>query len=114
MMPVRIGENIEPPVKVKDAKPVYPPEARAAGVSGVVLIEAVIDVNGNIRDARVLRSIPGLDEAALDAVRQWQYKPAIVEGTVRPVIMTLTINFSLQLRRSLDAVTRDPSPGSRL
>jgi TonB family protein len=96
MAPLRVGGNIPPPTKIKDANPVYPPIAQTAGVSGAVIIEAVIDTDGRVRDARVLRSIPLLDEAALDAVRQWQYTPTILEGMARPVIMTLTVNFSLQ------------------
>jgi protein TonB len=61
-----------------------------------VIIEAVIDTDGRVRDARVLRSIPLLDHAALDAVKEWQYLPTTLEGVARPVIMTLTVNFSLQ------------------
>jgi TonB family protein len=96
MAPLRVGGNIPPPAKIKDVRPVYPPIAQANGVSGVVIIEAVIDTDGRVRDARVLRSIPLLDHAALDAVKEWQYLPTTLEGVARPVIMTLTVNFSLQ------------------
>jgi TonB family protein len=96
MAPLRVGGSIPVPAKIKDADAVYPPIARAAGVTGAVIIEAVIDTDGRVRDARVLRSIPLLDEAALNAVKEWQYTPTILQGVARPVIMTLTVNFSLQ------------------
>jgi len=76
--------------------PVYPPIAESARVQGVVIIEATIGVDGTVTDAKVLRSIPLLDQAALDAVRQWRYTPTLVEGTAVPVIMTVTVNFTLQ------------------
>ena len=95
-MPLRVGGNIAPPTKITDVKPVYPPIAQAAGVTGVVIMELVIDTAGNVRDARVLKSIPLLDQAALDAVKQWQFTPTRLNNTPVPVIMTVTINFSLE------------------
>ena len=70
--PIRVGGSIKAPAKTRDVKPVYPPIARDASVQGVVILEALIDADGRIVDARVLRSIPLLDEAALDAVQQWR------------------------------------------
>jgi periplasmic protein TonB len=93
---VRVGGAIAPPVKVNDVRPVYPRSARMARVQGVVIIEATITPDGGVSDARVLRSIPLLDEAALDAVRQWRYTPTIVDGVRVPVIMTVTVQFSLR------------------
>ena len=95
-MPLRVGGNIAAPAKIKDVRPEYPAVARAAGVAGVVILEAIIDTNGQIRDARVLRSIPLLDEAALDAVKQWQFAPTLLNNAPVPVIMTLSVHFSLQ------------------
>ena len=66
--PVRVGGNIKPPTQIKRVNPVYPPIAQSARVQGVVIIEAVIGPGGQIQDARILRSIPLLDQAALDAV----------------------------------------------
>ena len=94
--PYRPGGDIQPPTKVKDAAPLYPAIARAARVQGIVIIEATIGVNGNVQDARILRSIPLLDAAALDAVRQWQYTPTRLNGTPVAVVMTVTVNFRLQ------------------
>jgi TonB family protein len=93
---VRVGGNIKPPTKTKHVTPVYPPEAEAAKVTGVVIIEAMIDQQGRVSDARVLRSIPLLDQAAVEAVRQWEFEPTFLNGQAVPVVMTVTVNFSLQ------------------
>jgi TonB family protein len=90
---VRVGGKIEPPIKINDVKPVYPAIAQNAGVTGTVIIEATIGADGKVIDAKVLRSIPLLDQAALDAVRQWEYRPTFLNGVAVPVIMTVTINF---------------------
>ena len=92
---VRIGGNIKEPRKLRDVRPVYPEIARAAGVQGVVIIEAPIDAAGAVETARVLRSVPLLDEAALDAVRQWLFTPTLLNGVPTPVVMTLTVSFKL-------------------
>jgi len=94
--PVRVGGNIKPPTKVRDVRPSYPPIAQSARVQGIVIIEATIGPDGAVRDARVLRSIPLLDQAALDAVRQWQFTPTLLNGVPVPVIMTVTVQFTLQ------------------
>jgi protein TonB len=94
--PVRVGGNIKPPTKIKNVPPTYPPIAQSARVQGVVIIEATIGPNGRVTDARVLRSIPLLDQAALDAVRQWEFTPTLLNGVPVPVIMTVTVNFTLQ------------------
>ena len=73
----------------------YPAIAQAARIQGVVIIEATIDINGRVQDARILRSIQQLDGAALDAVRQWQYTPTLLNGMPVPVIITVTVNFKL-------------------
>ena len=94
--PLRVGANIKPPIKVKDVRPVYPQEARDAYVQGVVIAEILVDGQGKVADARILRSVPMLDQAALDAVRQWEYVPVHLNGNPVPVIMTVTVNFTLQ------------------
>lgn len=96
MAPVRVGGNIRVPTKLKDVRPLYPPAAQTAGIQGVVIIEATIDVDGRVGDAKVLRSIPELDQAALEAVRQWEFTPTELNGVLVPVIMTVTVNFTLQ------------------
>jgi protein TonB len=64
-------------------------------VQGVVTLEATIGPDGRVQDARVLRSIPLLDQAALDAVKQWEFTPTLVDGKTVPVISAVTVNFSL-------------------
>jgi protein TonB len=94
--PVRPGGKVKHPTKTKDVRPVYPTIAQSNRVEGRVIIEAIIGVDGRVRDARVLRSIPLLDRAALDAVMQWQFTPTLLNGVPVPVIMTVTVNFTLQ------------------
>jgi TonB family protein len=96
---LRVGGAIKTPVKIRDVRPVYPPIAREAGVSGVVIIEAQIGADGSIEEARVLRSIPLLDEAALDAIKQWKFAPTLLNGKPVPIIMTMTVNFAPEEHR---------------
>jgi TonB family protein len=96
LTPVRVGGNIKTPTKVKDVPPVYPPDALAARVTGVIILEVTIDTDGHVYDAKLLRSIPLLDNAALEAVRQWEFTPTELNGMRVPVIMTVTVNFTLQ------------------
>jgi protein TonB len=97
--PVRPGAGIRPPVKVHDVAPIYSPAALAARIQGTVIIEATIAVDGRVQSARVLRSPPLLDEAALTAVRQWVYTPTLLNGVPVPVIMTVTVMFQLNSPR---------------
>lgn len=92
--PMRIGGQIKAPQKVKDVRPVYPAIAQSARVTGAVTIEATIGPDGKVMDAKVMRSIPLLDQAALDAVRQWEYTPTLLNGVPVPVVITVTINFT--------------------
>jgi len=81
---------------VRDVKPVYPQLARNAGVQGVVIVEARIEANGHVTNTRLLRSVPLLDQAALDAVTQWEFQPVLLNGVPIPVIATLTVQFTLR------------------
>lgn len=96
LAPVRVGGTVKQPTKVKDVKPVYPSVAQDARVQGVVIIEALIDPDGAVVNARVLRSIPMLDEASLGAVSGWRFTPTLLNGQPVSVIMTMTVNFTLQ------------------
>jgi periplasmic protein TonB len=93
--PVRPGAGIRQPIKLRGADPVYPPIARTANIQGIVIVEATIDTGGRVVNARVLRSIPLLDQAALDAVRTWEYTPTTLNGVPVPVVMTVTVSFVL-------------------
>ena len=93
---VHVGGDIKPPRKVVDVAPAYPPLARAARVEGLVILEAVIAEDGSVRDVRLLRSVPLLDAAAVEAVRQWRFTPTLLNGQPVPVVMTITVAFTLR------------------
>lgn len=92
--PVRIGGQTKAPERIKYVAPVYPEVAAAARVSGIVIVEATIGTDGSVTEAHVIRSIALLDQAALDAVKQWKYTPTTLNGKPVPVIMTVTVNFT--------------------
>jgi protein TonB len=94
--PVRVAMLPEAPRKLFDVHPVYPEIARAAHVEGTVILEAMLDTNGRVTQLKVLRSVSLLDQAALDAVRQWRYSPSIYYGRPVSVLMTVTVRFTLQ------------------
>lgn len=95
--PMRVGGEVEAPQKIKDVNPQYPDLARRARLEGVVILEATIDTEGNVVDLSVLRGLGlGLDQAAIDAVSQWKYRPTYYNGRPVPVLMTVTVQFQLQ------------------
>ena len=89
---------MQPPTKVVNVNPVYPTLAQAARKEGVVILEAVIDARGNVTTVKVLRSIQLLDQAAVDAVRQWRFTPTLLNGEPVPIVMTVTVDFKLARR----------------
>jgi TonB family protein len=93
--PVRVGGTIPEPRKTRHLNPVYPEVARSARVQGVVILECTISPEGKIVSIRTLRGAPLLTEAAVEAVRQWEYAPTRLNGVPVPVIMTVTVNFKL-------------------
>jgi TonB family protein len=92
---VRVGGDVKQPIKIRDAKPVYPPMARQSHTQGVVVLEVTIGDDGKVKAVKVLKSIAMLELAAVDAVKQWEFKPTIVNGKATPVIMTTAVNFKL-------------------
>ena len=108
--PVRVGGNVQPPRKTKHVDPVYPAIAQQSRVEGVVILEQTIAADGTVREARVLRSIPLLDQAAIDAVRQWEFTPTMLNGVPQSIIYTITVTF--QLGRA--AAAGPPSAPGRL
>jgi len=94
--PIRVGGEVQPPKKLKDVRPEYPVTARNARVEGTVILEAVIDSRGMVADVRVLKSIPLLDEAAVEAVKQWRYQATMLNGEAVAILMTVTVNFGLE------------------
>lgn len=93
---LKTGEKVKPPKLIKQVDPIYPKEAAKAGVEGVVIMEVTTDTYGRIAAVKVLRSIPLLDQAAIDAVKQWVYEPMIREGKSRGAIFTVTVAFRLK------------------
>ena len=94
--PLRISGTIRPPRKIKDVKPLYPQIAVLQKARGTVVIEITIGTDGKVQDARLVHSDPQLDEAALVAVRQWEYEPTRVNGILVALIMTVVVNFTIQ------------------
>jgi protein TonB len=94
--PPRVGGNVLPPKKTKHVNPVYPSIAIASRTQGLVVIEATIDETGRVRDAAVRRGSPLLNDAALEAVRQWEFTPTLLNGRPTAVIMSVTVTFQLQ------------------
>lgn len=93
--PVRPGGNVRAPRKRHHVSPIYPSVALAARLQGTVVLEATIDENGNMVNLRVLESIPLLDGAAIEAVRQWKYEPTLLNGRPVPILMSVSVRFEL-------------------
>jgi len=93
--PRPVGGVILPPKKIVDVSPIYPPIALAARKAGLVILQAVIDEDGSVREVRVLRSDPLFDQAAMDAVKQWRFTRPTLNGQPIPVVMTVTVGFKL-------------------
>jgi len=95
--PIRVFGAVTRPVIIDGPQPRYTETARRAGVQGTVIVEAVINEQGRVTDVRVLKTLPmGLDQAAVDAVRSWRFKPATLGSKPVKVFYTLTVNFTLQ------------------
>lgn len=94
--PYRVGGDVKAPVVISRVEPAYTDDARRARISGIVILESVIDHTGVVTDVRVLKPLPfGLSEAAVDAVKQWVFKPATLNGEAVDVMFNLTVNFKL-------------------
>ena len=94
--PVRPGGNISAPTRLSYVNPIYPNIAIAAKIDGTVILEATIDETGVVRDVTVLRSIPLLDQAAIEAVKKWRYTPTRLNGVAVPILLTVTVTFALR------------------
>ena len=91
------SEGVPVPKRTKMVKPEYPAEAQAKGLRGIVILDVTIDKDGKVGGVDIVRSIPGLDEAAIAAVRKWEYEPAKVAGKPVAVKLTVPITFLMQL-----------------
>lgn len=92
----RLGGDIKEPAKIHHVAPVYPQIALLSRVQGVVVLEATISETGTIENVRVLRSHALLERAAVEAVKQWRYTPSRLNGQPVPIIMTVTVNFTIE------------------
>ena len=92
---LRVGGAIKAPVRLVNVNPVYPEDAQAAGIEGLVVLEIVIGETGAVIETQVLRSVPELDQAAIDAVTQWKYEPTLLNGEPVEIEMAVAINFTL-------------------
>ncbi len=93
---VSVGGGVSAPVGIFRPQPRFTEDARRAGVEGVVILETVVDEEGNVRDVKVLKGLPfGLDQSAVDTVKTWRYEPALRNGKPVAVYFIFTINFQM-------------------
>jgi TonB family protein len=102
--PLKPGNGVSAPVLVRDVKPSYTPGAMKRRVTGLVAVELVVEIDGSVSNVRVVRPLDSeLDEAAVAAVRQWQFKPGMREGKPVRVAVEAELSFSLQGEPRLDS-----------
>lgn len=95
--PIYVTGDVQKPEKITSPPPQYTEIARKARIQGVVILQSIIDEQGNVTEVSVLKGLPmGLSEAAMNAVRQWKFKPATLNGKPVAVYFNLTVNFQLQ------------------
>jgi TonB family protein len=93
---VRVGADIKQPKQIRRVEPQYPEDAKAAGTTGMVILEVLLDTEGRVKQAAILRHVtPSIDQAALNAVQQWVYSPTLLNGNPVEVVFTVTVNFVL-------------------
>ena len=93
--PTKVGGNVVAANLINPVKPIYPPLAKMARQQGTVKFEAMISKEGTIEDLKLISGPPLLVQAAMDAVKQWRYKPTILNGEPTEVQTTIDVNFSL-------------------
>ena len=93
--PIRLHAGMQAPRKIVNVPPHYPPHAQAARVEGTVVLDAVIDPTGRVTDVRVTHSVNLLDQAAVEAVRQWRFTPTLLNGEPVSILLTVTVRFTL-------------------
>ena len=93
--PFRVGGNLQAPQLIRDVQPIYPPLAKETRTQGVVILDCVIDAQGNVTQMKLVSGHPLLVPAAFDAVRQWKYQPTLLNGVPVAVEMEVTVNFRM-------------------
>jgi protein TonB len=93
--PVRLDFRSEKAIPIRKVNPDYPDLAIRARAQGLVILEVLVDENGTPETCKVLRSLPLLESAAIDAVKQWRWKPYMINGEGIPFWVTVTVTFKL-------------------
>ncbi len=94
---IRVGGNVQATKLIHRVEPVYPPEARREGVQGIVILQVLVDEEGEVKEARVVQGPPLLQQAAVDAVLRWRYRPTLLEGSPVAVSASVVVPFRLSL-----------------
>ena len=93
---MRIGGKIAQPRIIRRVEPVYPELAAAARLGAIVVLEAEVDVRGDVKTVRVLSGHPLFNEEAMEAVKQWRYQPLLLNGEPTGFILSVVITFNLR------------------
>jgi len=88
--------NLTPPEILNKVNPIYPDSAREKGIGGVVVLDLRVNEHGKVEDVKLLLSIPQLDQAAIDAVKQWQFEPKIIDKKAVPVVFSVRVPFKIE------------------
>lgn len=109
--PLRVGGDVKAPRISNKVDPEYTEVARRARVQGIVILEAIIDKQGNVDNVKVIRGLPmGLSESAVQAVKRWKFRPGTMNGRPVDVIFNLTVNFRLGADGPSVTKTARPAP----
>jgi len=94
--PILLGSDVTPPERILYVQPVYPEIARKSRAAGVVIMEIVVGRSGDVTEVKVLKSHPLFDAAAVEAVKRWKYRPAMLGEKPVRVFMTIRVEFNLK------------------
>lgn len=93
--PIRIGANVQQANRIYSVAPLYPPQAKASGIQGTVKLEVLIGKDGHVSQVTVVSGPAELIQSSTDAVKQWVYKPTLLNDTPVEVLTTVDVNFTL-------------------
>ena len=114
--PYRPGQGVTSPVLVHETKPNYTPAAMRARIQGLVVLECVVMPDGSVGAVRITRSLDsqfGLDQQAVDTLKQWRFRPGMKDGAPVPVLVTVEMSYTLRVRPE-DTVSATTAPGTPL